>query len=141
MHKHADGQYEVYMRVLEPVLVDQERLCANQSVTVECHFPRGAGVVIWATFGQDGPLTYPNNALKLPSYTMIGDTKNSSDGKFIATLTARSSDNLEKPLFTSTLTIQPPLDSLNGTILICDAGYPSNKTDLTLYGKCLCVLL
>ena len=90
VHKHAGGQYEVYMRVLEPV--DQERLCANQPVTIECHFPQGAGVVIWATSGQDGPLTYPNNALKLPLYTMIGDTKNSSDGKFIATLTARSSE-------------------------------------------------
>ena len=128
------GAQDVIISIIQPV--DQERLCPDQPVTFQCHIPAGSGILIWST--PNGPLTTPNTTLTFTAVNMIGDTKDSSDEKFIATLTDRSSDDMVVfPLFTSTLMIQSPLDSLNNTIVNCDGGVPNDQINLILSGKYL----
>ena len=101
--------------VLQPE--GQERLCPDQTVVYQCHFSEGIFDLVWEL---------PNGSEQL-FFVGANNTniKNSIDGKFSAVITERIPVN-ESELFmmTSTLTVRPPLHSLNGTRVECTGATP-----------------
>ena len=111
---------------MEPL--GQESLCPDQTAVFECHTPEQSTSLFW---------TLPNGSSGSLSFLTLtkmndgnGNVKNTtSDGKFSATLTRKRLGNFTK--CASNLTVQPPLNGLNGTTVKCsdssDAVLEENK--------------
>ena len=68
--------------------------------------------------------------LKFSGLSSVGASVNTPDGKYIATLTERSREG-DNVRLTSTLTIQPPLNGLNITHLVCEGFTTENVENCT----------
>ena len=118
---------------IEPDPAIQHTPCAGQRVLYECHILVPSTALIW---------TVPASEMLIFSRErMNGDTRNSSDGNYIATLTDVMADGADTSLFMSTLLI---LETTNHSMLTCSGGTVANpvmeSVTLTLSGECMLIL-
>ena len=101
--------------VLQPK--SQERLCPDQTVIYQCNISEGITILTWILpSGSGDPIE-----LEFEGTNTNINSLDSSDGKFSASITERVPVNgsTSRFMMTSTLTVQPPLLSLNGTRVEC----------------------
>ena len=115
---------EIVLEVIEPDPIVQQSLCTNRQVIYECRILVGSTGLTWTLPTSD--------TLGFSVASQVGNTRSSSDDKFSATLTRKTEDDgTDDFLLTSTLQIQPPLDSLNGQSLRCAGGTVENPVDVS----------
>ena len=125
---YIEGCQDVTVRVIQPT--SQDRLCSNQTVVYECRISDPSFFLIW----QHPTVTM--NLLEFGVSSSVDVPVSTADGKFTATLTEVMVDGI-RANFTSTLTILPPLSSLNGTELTCQGSTTipvENSTIILLSG-------
>ena len=119
---HVGGQNAV-INTVQPM--NQERLCLDQTVVLECRLLDPTTSLSWQT---------PNGTISFSVLSNNGTTRTSDDGKFSATLIENIQIG-EESIFTSTLTVLPPLKS---NMLICSGNRPSGTlkamTEIILSG-------
>ena len=105
--------------VIEPDT--QDRLCPNHLVQYECQISVPTSFLQWE---------HPNVSMGLLQFTGLSSVDSSvstPDGKFNATLIKREQEGDDVRLISS-LTIQPPLNDLNGTQLVCQ-GFTTDQVE------------
>jgi hypothetical protein len=123
---------EITLRVIEPDPASQPVPCPNQTLVYECTVDGYIGLV-W-TFETSGM----TDELVLNQGNVVGDTSNSSNGQFSATLINSERITGSNPavnLMTSTLVISPPLNEFNGLPLTCignGAGTDMDEMEMTI---------
>ena len=107
---------EITLEVIEPDPVSQPLPCPNQRVVYKCCILVPRVGLVWT-------VPTPGMPLEFSVASMIGAMRNTPDGKFTANLTGRVDDtdpNSDNAIFNSTLLVQPPLDSVSGSAIVCE---------------------
>ena len=110
--------------------------CPSQELVYSCQVEFLSLALRWehSEFGTLGFVASNNT---------VGDTKMTSDGRIVATLTENeetSEGTVSERMMSSISTVQPPLNDLNGTKLKCEGfelagGNHSNETVIDLTGE------
>ena len=106
--------------------------CPNQELVYNCQVEFLSLTLRWE-HSEFGALGF------IASDDVVGTTRMSSDGRFLANLTVNEG-TMSLRMMASTLTIQPPLNDVNGTNLKCEgfaleSGDQSSEDVLDLTGK------
>jgi len=127
IHFHTVAAQMVRVESISP-----QPSCPNQELVYNCQVEFLSLTLRWE-HSEFGSLGFS------ASDDAVGTTKMSSDGRFLANLTVNEG-TMPLRMMASTLTIQPPLNDLNGTNLKCggfelESGDHSSEDVLDLTGE------
>ena len=130
---------EVVIGVIEPDIASQQLLCPDNRVMYECRVLVGSVELIWTL-----PIA-SENPLRFSTASDIGSSREAQNGKFSANLTGLIEDSDDLYFMNSMLRIEPPLHSLNHSVLICTGGIQASPVStsimIALSGELLTVIL
>ena len=116
----------------------QQPTCPNDSLTFNCQLDFSSTFIQWK-HTKLGSLVFIDNSKS------VGDTVNTAGGRIVANLTRKDDgDTDSQSLFSSTLTIFPPLNNVNNTNLdntsiTCEGNGPSgfgiDVAPISLFGE------
>lgn len=120
----TDAQ-EIFLEIIEPVPTYQPFPCPNQMVIYECRVFVGSTGLTW--FLPAG------ETLSFSIASENGTSRSTVDGKFTAILTGKSDSGTDSEhlFLNSTLQVQPPLSTLNGSVLLCAGGTLGNRVEIS----------
>ena len=120
------------------VSLSPQPTCPNQMLAYRCEVPFPSLAIRWE-HPEFGTLGF------IPEYDAVGTIKNTSDGRVVVNLTMNER-TMSHRMMASTLTVQPPLNdlngiNLNGTKLICQGfelqhGIITESVTIDLTGEC-----